>query len=305
MDLNFLFPSIFFGVSIGISAWMVLSVILAPRTSRGIKNRFEADRRNLLRKKAPIFRYFEPAIDELAAGIERSSSIDHEEFGDYLNASGEPLPWKAGEFLGTKFVEALIALVVAYGFTKFIVSYSTPVACVISLLAAGGYIWIATNNIKKKAQKRRAIVKRSFSSAIDLLALMMEVGGSFQESIRVVARENLGKPLGEELALIVNDIEMGKPRKHALDSFAGRMRDDDITEVVFACNESEELGVPIADTLKTQADRMRTKRTSWAEKAAHEAEVTLVFPSMLIMMACLITVGTPFILAGISQFFGT
>ena len=73
--------------------------------------------------------------------------------------------------------------------------------------------------------------------------------------------------------------------------------------LVFACNESEELGVPIAETLKSQADRMREKRMAWAEKAAHEAEVTMVFPSMLIMMACLITVGTPFILAGITQFF--
>ena len=110
------------------------------------------------------------------------------------------------------------------------------------------------------------------------------------------------KRQGEELALIVKDIEMGKPRKQSLESFGTRMSDDDISEVVFACNESEDLGVPIAETLKTQADRMRTKRTAWAEKSAQEAEVTLVLPTMLIMIACLITVAGPFVLQGVSQF---
>ena len=251
-----------------------------------------------------MFRYFEPAIDEIAAMIETGEAIDHQQFGELLAGSGQPLPWKAPEFLAAKAIEGLLGCVVTYFFLHLILSYSMPVSCVLSVMAGGGYYWIATNMIKKKAEKRRAIVKRNFSAAIDLLALMMEVGGSFQESIRVVARENSGKPLGEELSLIVNDIEMGKPRKYALESFSSRMHDEDITEVVFACNESEELGVPLAETLKTQADRMRNKRTAWAEKAAQEAEVTLVFPSMLIMIACLITVGAPFALTGITQFFG-
>ena len=299
--MNLLIPSLFFGFTIAVSAWMILSVIFAKRTNRGLNNRFELDRRETLRETDFVYRHFEPAIDEIAAYIEAGDRFDYKVFGEFLSASGEAAPWKPQEFLGAKFIESLFACVAGYVFAR-IMYYSTPTCIVVGIVCAGVYLFIATNTIKNKAKERRTTVKRSFSAAIDLLALMMEVGGSFQESLRVVARENQGKPLGEELSLIVKDIEMGKPRKHSLESFGARMSDDDISEVVFACNESEDLGVPIAETLKTQADRMRTKRTAWAEKSAQEAEVTLVLPTMLIMIACLITVAGPFVLQGVSQF---
>ncbi len=283
---------------------MILSVMFAKRTNRGKTHRFELERRAELREANFAYRYFEPAIDELAEEIEKGKTFKYEEFAEYLSASGERLPWKSAEFIGTKLVEAIMACAGSYLFVKYIFLTSVPAAAITAAIAGAGYVWLCMSTIKKKADKRRIVVKRAFASAVDLLALMMEVGGSFQESIRVVARENKGKSIGEELSLIVNDIEMGKPRKAALVSFAERMNDEDISEVIFACNESEDLGVPIADTLKTQADRIRAKRTAWAEKAAQEAEVTLVFPSMLIMIACLICVGAPFILQGAAQFFG-
>jgi tight adherence protein C len=299
-----LIPSLLYGAAIGISAWLILSVMFAKRTNRGKTHRFELERRAELRTESFAYRHFEPAIDELAEEIEKGKTFKYEEFAEYLAASGEKLPWKSAEFIGTKLIEALIACVGTFLFVKYIFLATLPTAAITAVVASAGYVWLCLSSVKKKAEKRRIVVKRAFASAVDLLALMMEVGGSFQESIRVVARENQGKSIGEELSLIVNDIEMGKPRKAALVSFAERMNDEDISEVIFACNESEDLGVPIADTLKTQADRIRSKRTSWAEKAAQEAEVTLVFPSMLIMIACLICVGAPFMLQGAAQFFG-
>jgi tight adherence protein C len=295
--------SVYFGFAVAVSAWLILSVVFAKRTNRGVNHRFEVERRQEIRDKNPLYRYFEPSIDEIAASIESKDMFKHEEFAEYLSASAEPLPWKASEYLATKIIESAMFGLVALAFLR-ILSYSWLVGILIATLIGCGLFLLAQANVKKKAQKRRQRIKRHFAAAIDLLALMMEVGGSFQESLRIATRENVGHALGDELALIVNDIEMGKPRKHALESFASRMSDEDISEVVFACNESEELGVPIAETLKTQADRIREKRTSWAEKAAQEAEVTLVFPSMLIMLACLGTVSAPFILQGLSMFRG-
>jgi tight adherence protein C len=163
---------------------------------------------------------------------------------------------------------------------------------------------MAMNGVKSKAQKRRKRIKRSFAAAIDLLALMMEVGGGFLDSLKIVAKENQGKALGDELAQIVNDVELGKPRRQALENFADRMNDEDISEVIFACNESEELGVPLSETLKVQADRIRQKRSSWAEAAAQQAEVSLVFPAMIIMLASLLTVAAPFVLQGLNVYSG-
>ncbi len=298
-----LISSVVFGVAVAMAAWAILSIAWSKRTNRGLQHKFEIERREQLRAHSFAFRQFEPLIDEFAIEIEKGKTFKHEEFAEFLSASGEPVAWKASEFLATKIVEGVMAGLVLMLFTK-IMGYSVIMILFLATLTVVGYVWLAMSGTRKKATKRRAVIKRSFAAAIDLLALMMEVGGSFQESIKVVARESRGKPIGEELNLIVNDIDMGKPRKNALENFATRINDEDISEVVFACNESEELGVPIAQTLKTQADRIRAKRTSWAEKTSQEAEVTLVFPSMLIMLACLLTVGAPFVLQGLATYLG-
>jgi hypothetical protein len=55
------------------------------------------------------------------------------------------------------------------------------------------------------------------------------------------------------------------------------------------------LGTPIADIMKVQIEQMRQKRIQWAEKSSEEAKVKIVFPAMLIMLACLIIIAAPFI----------
>jgi tight adherence protein C len=63
--------------------------------------------------------------------------------------------------------------------------------------------------------------------------------------------------------------------------------------------EGEALGTPLADTMRTQAEQIRLKRSQWAEKAAEESKVALVFPAMIIMVACLAIVVAPFILGAL------
>jgi hypothetical protein len=49
---------------------------------------------------------------------------------------------------------------------------------------------------------------------------------------------------------------------------------------------------------------MRRKRSQWAEKLTQEAQVTLVFPAMIIMVGCLILVAAPFLLTGLYAYQG-
>ena len=116
--MNLLIPSLFFGFTIAVSAWMILSVIFAKRTNRGLNNRFELDRRETLRETDFVYRHFEPAIDEIAAYIEAGDRFDYKVFGEFLSASGEAAPWKPQEFLGAKFIESLFACVAGYVFAR-------------------------------------------------------------------------------------------------------------------------------------------------------------------------------------------
>ena len=286
------------GLALAFSAWLILSVADAPRAGYTTAHRFEKTRRDQLRQQNFMYKTFEPAIDEIGEYLKANNPEKMAEFNETLSSSGLDCPWKASEFQATKILESVLYSGFAFIFLKVFLGYGMLASIVLTLGCGFMFYFYANSDIKRKASKRRRIIKRDFAAAVDLLALMMEVGGGFLDSLKVVAKEYAGKSLGFELSAIVNDIEMGKPRKQALESFAKRLVDDDISEVIFACNESEELGVPIAETLRAQANRIREKRSNWAERAAQEAEVALTFPAMIIMIACLITVTAPFALSG-------
>ena len=52
-----------------------------------------------------------------------------------------------------------------------------------------------------------------------------------------------------------------------------------------------------------QAEQMRLKRSQRGEKAAAECEVKIIFPGMVLMIACLLVIITPIILPTILELF--
>ena len=291
------FASIVAGIAACLSVWLILSVVTGRRKQYESGHQFEKRRRDLVRRGSFTFRNFEPAVDEIGEMFAVGNEAKLEKLSENILASGAAIPWRAAEFMAAKVLESFVMGLGALAFANLILGYDLFSSIVLAVVFAMGMYWLALSSMERKSNKRRRRIKRDFAAAIDLLALMMGVGGGFLDSLKVVAGEYKGKELGNELATIISDVELGKPRKQALVAFEKRMKDEDISEVVFACNESEELGVPIAKTLEDQADRIRQKRSSWAESAAQEAEVILTFPAMVIMIACMITVGAPFVLS--------
>ena len=68
-----------------------------------------------------------------------------------------------------------------------------------------------------------------------------------------------------------------------------------VTTFVDDLLQSEELGRPIADTLESLADRVRTIRTQDAIDTAGKAKVMVLVPGTLILLACMIMLFAPFI----------
>lgn len=288
-------PATCFGLAAGWIAWTLIDIVTSPREVDAREGRFEETRRDQLRRASPTYRWFEPWIDELSAGIQASGRQKLDDLKKHLVSAGTDLPWRPAEFLAMRRVEALLAGL-AGGCLGWLLGGWGPT---LALGIAGffGYQVVSRRLLRSQAIRRRIAIKRRFSSVIDLMALMMEVGGNFQESLEMAAREMHGHPLGDELEAVQRDIELGRPRVQALGSFAERIDEDDINEVISAIVEGEELGTPLSNTLRIQADQLREKRSQWAEKAAEESKVALVFPAMIVMVACLITVAAPFVLA--------
>ncbi len=245
------------------------------------------------------YRYAEPLIDEWIRlfGFNDAKLAETEE---YLKASGAREPWLPAEFLNAKRVEGVVIAAVTFLLCLTVLNFTWLGTFFFTLIVYKMYQMLALRTLKSQAIVRQMKMKRRFAASIDLMALMMEVGAGFQECLDVAVREAKNNPLGEELALVQKEIGMGALRRNALVGLAERTRDPDMSEVIMSINEGEELGTPLTSILRNQADQMRQKRSQWAEKAAEESQVAIVFPAMLIMVACLLIVVAPFVLSVIS-----
>lgn len=289
--------SALWSLALGGFAWAVVDVVTAPRVVPAGQGRFEEERRQELRSASPVYRLLEPWIVEVANYLERASTKRTDAIASHLVGSGERAPWRAGEYLVAVRVQALLAAVPGCAFGALFGGMTATIF--FGVFTYYAYEVYRLRTLRQKSERRRTSIRRRMASGIELMSLMMEVGASFPESLKAVAAEAKGHPLGEELDRILRDLDMGLPRRDALKSFADRMVDDDTRELMAAIIEGETLGTPLADTMSTQAEQLRLKRSQWAEKAAEESKVTLVFPAMLIMAACLVVVVAPFILSAI------
>jgi tight adherence protein C len=75
-----------------------------------------------------------------------------------------------------------------------------------------------------------------------------------------------------------------------------RLSDDEITSIIGAILQGEELGTPLAHIFRTQADLLRLKRTQRAETVAGEAGVNMLLPGVLIMVATVLIIIGPFLM---------
>jgi tight adherence protein C len=291
--------SILVGGTVASLAWILLSMLTAPREVSVLLGRFEQTRRDQLRDVNAVYRYLEPWIDEIVGIVDGQCPRVTRQLGHDLPAAASGIPWQPAEFLATKIIESVLVAVGTLLLTISFWEFSTSLMYAVGF--AGLYLLLAVSGVKSKAARRRGTIRRRFTSSFDLVSLMMDVGANFHEAVTAVAKDLGNHPLGEELDRLLQDTEMGRLRGESMRAFSQRIADSDIDELINGVVTAEELGTPIAETIKTQTEQMRQKRIQWAEKASEESKVKLVFPAMLIMVACLLIMAAPFILDAVLQ----
>ncbi len=292
--------SVLAGLATVVFIWSLITLIVSSRSALEGSGTFERHRRQQLRGGNTIFRLFEPLVEELAGIWGRLLGTSLESLRRDLVVSREKLPWRPEEFLAAKTIEGVLVGLAVAGILR-ILGFSTG-GLVLGLGFAMFYPWMGKRSVTDRARRRLKRLRTRLPFSIDLISLMMEAGASFPESLETVVRENEGHPLGEEFGEVVRQIALGRSRAEALRGMQQRLANEDISELVFAINKGEELGTPITSVLRDQADQMRVKRSQWGEKAAGEAQVQLVFPGMVVMVACLLVVVAPIILPALLQY---
>lgn len=258
---------------------------------------FERRRRQQLRDGSSVYRGFEALADQLAAWNRgrRSRRPMLDKLGRDLLTAANPVPWLPEEYLAVRQVESGLAALAGVLFGWLLLE-DWFAGLLFGGLTAWGYQRLMIGQAALRATQRRLRIKNRLPYAIDLMALMMEAGASFAESLETAVRESRGHPLAEEFGQVLHETALGRTRREALEALQHRLNDEDFAELIFAIVQGEDLGTPLSQILRTQADQMRLKYSQWAEKAAGEAQVAIVFPGMVIMVACLLIVVAPYAL---------
>ena len=284
-----LLASVAVGGSVGFATWITSRIILRKRT---VHETFEQARRAELRESCGTYRNFEPLVDELRV-LFPSNESNHQ-LAHHLKLGDGSSPWKPDEFMATKTIESLL---VGGAIFAFILLLGMPImALVLGSITGLMYPTLARGSVISNARSRLKQIKLRLPFAIDQISLMMEAGAGFEDSLRTVVDDNREHPLGLEFSEVVRQMSLGRPRSDALKGFRDRLADEDVSEIVFAIIKGEELGTPLSNILREQANQMRIKRSQWGEKAASEAEVQMVFPGMITMVACLLVIVAPILL---------
>ena len=144
--------------------------------------------------------------------------------------------------------------------------------------------------LNARIAKRHMEILRALPNLLDLLTLSVEAGKDFMSSLRDILQRRRMDALNEEWMRTFQEIQLGRKRTEALRDLSKRVRQADLTSVVNAIIQAEELGVSIGQLLRIQGDMLRNKRFSMAEKLANEAPVKIIIPIVLFIFPAVMVI---------------
>ena len=183
---------------------------------------------------------------------------------------------RAEEFVTAQAVAVaagLLGAVVAVSVFDLSTSHTTLV--LVLLPAVGGLV--PSSWLNRKVQERKDAILNDLPDVVDLLAISVEAGVGFEGGLEVVC-SHFDCPLSEELSRTLKEMELGLPRREALQNLKRRTDVPDLSNFVMALTQADALGMPIGRILHTQAKEMRSKRRARAREKAAKLPVKILFP---------------------------
>lgn len=221
-------------------------------------------------------RVLTPMLGRLTGVGRRLTPTDYgERLRQKLDAAGNPAgvtsdrltALKAAGFGGGLLLALLITFVLG-------LSLMPTLAVSVGSALAGYYapnLWLY-----QKAHDRSERPQRDLPDALDLLTISVEAGLGFDAALAQVARNTEG-PLAEELARLLQEMQLGAGRSDALRALGERSKLPELKNFTTSMVQADAFGIPVGRVLRVQATEMRTKRRQRAEEMAQKVPVKILF----------------------------
>jgi len=199
---------------------------------------------------------------------------------------------------------AIKELAAVFGFTLLLTFLEQSMAVVIVGMLA--MFFVPDLFIVRIVKKRREEILRILPETVDLLSLCVSAGLDFMGAIRWVtgSKFRYRGPLVEELNLVREEINLGKPRVNALRDMERRLGISEVSSLVRTLIASEKMGVPVAEALKNFSQDSRERRFHRGERKARMASIKILFPLIFFILPTIgIIIIGPIILRFMNQGF--
>ncbi len=243
------------------------------------------------------------ALLERLGGLAPQRNVDA--LAKRLETAGRPNGLTVLNFLGLKFIVAP-----ALGFTGLLLSVQLlrqPVAMavvVVSVFAVLGF-YLPDLMLTMAIQTRQREILRALPDALDMIVVSIEAGQGLDQALKRVS-ERWRNPLTEEFRRVITEMALGRTRREALTAASDRIQLADLSSLITAIVQADQLGVSIGQVLRAQAEQLRTVRRQRAEALAREAAIKLLFPLVFLifpaMFAVLLGPAVPLLLETITRF---
>ncbi len=216
-----------------------------------------------------------------------------------LLVAGNPVGLNAERYLGFWIFGTLVG-----GATGIVTALMTgwwvlfPIFLLLGFLLPS--LWLSDMVVSRQIR-----IKKELPFALDLLTLSVESGMDFTAAMAEIVEKLKGSPLAHEFDLVYKQINIGQQRADALREMSDRTGMAEISRVVGALIQADELGTGLGKVLRIQAEDTRRRRFETAEKKAQQAPVKMLFPLVIFVFpATIITIISPIIVRFLPKLLG-
>ena len=231
-------------------------------------------------------RLLTPQVERLRAATARwTPSGHHERLSRDLALAGNPLHLTATDFVVVRAAAAVVAAVMGAVIGGWIAG--SLVLALVGAVTLAGAVWLGSEVwLRSAVRGRREEVSRALPNALDFMVVAMQAGMQFEGALaRVVEKSR--NPLTDELAKMQAEVDLGRPRQEALEALARRLGVDEVSRFVQTVVSAAQMGVPMVDALRVQAEEARWRRRDRVRTLGAEAPIKMTIPMVLFIFPTL------------------
>lgn len=225
-------------------------------------------------------RFIKPYLNRVKRALERSAARSKR--GKAQNEKLEKQLRMAGVYMSASAfgaVRATVAMVLLL-FSVLLI-FRVQMQPILKLLIMFAALFIALlapmYYLILRARGRQRSIRYQLPDMMDILTVSIDAGLSFDIALKRALDKFTGA-LKEEMTVTSMEIQMGKPRRIALTELGDRNNIAELKSLASAVMQSEQMGTPIKNVLKTQAAQLRADRKQAAQEKGMKASVKMLLP---------------------------